>query len=127
MFEVAEQLLKRAKEGKLIWDKGLRGDAFMVRLPDSTLVISRLSWLPGPPPKPPGLPKLPELPDLRKVSTYGFRLELFDENGAMVGSLASTLGDPEHKVLRDIYEIAESSQPDIEENINKALDYLKSR
>jgi hypothetical protein len=125
MFEVAEQLLIRAKEGKLVWHGSPGVAAFLVRLDDLTLLIARLSWMPGPPPAPPGLTKLPKLPDLRKVSTYGFRLELLDGTGAVVGKLFSTPGDPEHKVLREIYEIAESGQPDIEGNIDKALEYLK--
>ena len=43
----------------------------------------------------------------------------------MIGSLAATAGDPEHKVLRDIYELAEGVESDIDARIDKALEYLK--
>ena len=75
---------------------------------------------------------LPSLPDLRSISAYGYRLELFDEGGTMIGSMSATGGDPQHKVLREIYELAEGTydvpegkEGDLEVGINKALDYLK--
>jgi hypothetical protein len=124
MIELAEQLLKRAREGSFAWEKAAGKDSYMVHFPDMAVAIARLSWLPGPPPAPPGLPSPP---DLRRISAYGFRLELFDESGAMIGSLAATAGDPEHKVLRDIYELAEGTYTDIDGSIDKALEYLRER
>lgn len=124
MIELAEQLSKRARDGKVTFEKAPGEDSYRVRFPDMAVVIARLSWLPAPPPPPPGFPPLP---DLRRVSTYGFRLELFDdESGAMIGSLAATTGDPEHKVLRDIYQIAEGAESDVEAKIDKALKYLSA-
>ena len=87
-----------------------------------SLSISRLSWLPGPPPK---SPRFPEFPDLRKVSTYGYRLDLFEEQGPMIGSLAATTADPEYTTLRGIYELAEGEENNAQDKIRKALDYLK--
>lgn len=129
MAQLADHLLLKAKDGNLLWVKADGKDAFMVSFPEVLIAISRLSWLPAPPPAPPGLPRLP---DLRKASTFGYRLELFDESGTMIGSLAATAGDPEHKLLREIYELAEGFHevPEGEElqteaGINKALEYLK--
>ena len=123
MIEVAEQLLEKVRREKVTWVKATDNDAYYVRLPDGmSLAISRLSWLPGPPPKPPGLPMLP---DLRKVSTYGYRLELFEEQGPMIGSLAATTGDPEYTTLRRIYELAEGEKDNAEDKIKTALNYLK--
>lgn len=122
MIELAEKLLERAQEGNVAWSKALGKDSYMVRFPDMAVAIARLSWLPGPPSPPPGLPSLP---DLRRVTTYGFRLELFDESGAMIGSLAATAGDPEHRLLSDIYHIAEAREGNIEAKIDKALEHLE--
>ena len=68
---------------------------------------------------------IPEFPDLSRVSTYGFRLELFEETGPMIGSLAATTGDPEYTTLRGIYELAAGEGEDAQDKIGKALDYLK--
>ena len=129
IVEVADQLLQRAKAGKVPWQKADGKDTYLVSFPEISLGISRLSWLPGPPPAPPGLPSLP---DLRSISAYGYRLELFDESGAMIGSMAATGGDPQHKVLREIFELAEGTcevpegkESDLEVGINKALEHLK--
>jgi len=123
MKEVAEQLLEKARRAKLIWVGPTDQDAYYVSLPDGmSLCISRLSWLPGPPRT---LPGLPELPDLRRVSTYGYKLELFDEKGPMIGSLAGTTGDVEYTTLREIYELAENERDDTQGKLSKALDYLK--
>jgi hypothetical protein len=128
MTELAERLLQKAKSGNLPWQKAQGKDAYLVSFPEVTITISRLSWLPSPPPAPPGLPPLP---DLRKISTFGYRLELF-ESGAMIGSFAATGGDPEHKLLRQIFELAEGLHegPEGEEHqtevgIDKALEYLQ--
>lgn len=123
MKDVAEQLLEKARLAKFDWVKATNNDVYYVLLPDGmSLAISRLSWLPGPPPIPDGLP---ELPDLRRVSTYGYKLELFDEKGPMISSLAATTGDPEYTTLRAIYELAEGEGDDAQDKIGKALDYLK--
>ncbi len=142
MIEVAEQLLEKARREKVAWVKATYNDAYYVVLPDGmSLAITRLSWLSGPPPKPPGLP---ELPDLRKATTYGYRLDLFEdqgpmiaataadpvitigyEQGPMIGSLAATAADPEYTTLRGIYELAEGEGNNVQDKIRKALDYLK--
>lgn len=120
MRDVAEQLLEKVRRAKLPWIKATNNAAYYVPLPDGmSLNISRLSWLPGPP------PGIPELPDLRRVSTYGYRLELFDEKGPMVGSLAATAGDNEYTVLREIYEIAEGEVDNTQDKIEQALNYIK--
>jgi len=123
MIEVAEQLFEKARRGEVDWVGPSDNDAYYVRLPDGmSLAISRLSWLPGPPPTPPGIR---QLPDLRRVSTYGYRLELFEETGPMIGSLAATTGDPEYTTLRGIYELAEGNEDGTRDKIDKALGYLK--
>ena len=123
MIAVAEQFLEKARHGNLAWVGPTNNDAYFVGLPDGmSLTISPMSWLPGPPLTPPGLP---ELPDLRRVSTYGYRLELFDEIGPMIGSLAATVGDPEYTTLRGIYELAQDDGDDSRAKIEKALNYLK--
>jgi len=123
MKEVAEQLFETARRAELAWVGPSEHDAYYVLLPDGmSLGISRMSWLPGPPPTPQGLP---DLPDLRRVSTYGYRLELFEEKGPMIGSLAATTGDPEYTILRGIYELAQGEGDDAQVKIEKALNYLK--
>lgn len=120
MKDVAEQLLEKVRRAKLPWVKATNNDIYYVPLPDGmSLSISRLSWLPGPP------PGIPELPDLRKVSTYGYRLELFDENGPMIGSLAASAGDHDYTVLREIYEIADGEGDNTQDKLEQALNYLK--
>ncbi|MCH7735713.1 MAG: hypothetical protein IH961_10935 [Chloroflexi bacterium] len=123
MIEVAEQLLEKARRGDLAWAGPTNKDAYYLRLPDGmSLAISPMSWLPGPPVTPPGLP---ELPDLRRVSIYGYRLELFEEKGPMIGSLAATVGDPEYSTLLAVYELAQDDGDDSQVKIEKALNYLK--
>ena len=121
--EVADQLLEKARRAELAWVGPTDHDAYYVPLPDGmSLCISRLSWLPGPPP---ALPGLPDLPDLRRVTTYGYKLELFDESGPMIGSLAGTTGDVEYRTLREMFELAEGEKDDAQDKLEKALDYLK--
>ena len=123
MIEVAEQLLGRVKAGTVAWKKDFGNQRYLLGFPDMALAISRLSWLPGPPPPPPGLPALP---DLRSLGTYGYKLELLDENGWLIESLAATVGDPEHRVLKEIYDVAAVGEQNIDASIDKALDYLKN-
>lgn len=123
MIEVAEQLLDRAKAGTVAWQREFGNQRYLLGFPDMAIAISRLSWLPGPPLPPPGLPTLP---DLRSLGTYGYKLELLDENGGLIESLAATVGDPEHRVLKEIYDVAEVGERSIDESIDKALSYLKN-
>ncbi len=123
MIEVAEQLLEKLQREKVDWAPATNNDVYYTKLTDGmSLSITRLSWLPGPPSK---TPILAELPDLRKVSTYGYRLDLYEERGPMIGSLAATTADPEYSTLRGIYELAEGEEDDAQDKIKKALDYLK--
>ena len=77
MIDLAEQLLKQAEAKKIAWAKAIGRDVYLLRLPDMSLTITRVSLLPGPPPP---LPGLPALPDLRGIATLGYKLELFEGN-----------------------------------------------
>jgi len=123
MIEVAEQLLKRAKAGTVGWKKDFGDQRYLLVFPDMAFAISRLSWLPRPPLPPPGFPTPPVL---RGLGTYGYKLELLDQNGGLIESLAATVGDPEHRMLKDIYEVAEIGEQNIDASIDKALEYLKN-
>ena len=62
------------------------------------------------------------------AADYLFRL--INDEGEDVDSLYVATGDREHPaylLLREIYALARGQAVDVEGNINKALDFLKSR
>ena len=64
MEEIADQLLKNAREGKVEWVNSPHRDAYQVKVPDGSLVIMRLD-------------------------SQAYRLDLNDDQGNSLESLAS--------------------------------------
>jgi hypothetical protein len=100
MIELAEELLRSAKAGKLHWKEGVRKESYAVDFPDMSILIAR---------RPVGI----------------FRLTLLNDRGEAVESLSSDLMDNTTKTLQKIYNIAQQQALDVTGDIEKALTYLK--
>ena len=98
MSQLAIQLLSSA--ARLKWEEGVDQDAFTARLPDVSLVIWR-----GP---------------LKEIV-----LDLVNDEGDVIESLSSN-GNPQMQTtLQRIHDIARRSVFEIDQNIDKALEYLR--
>jgi hypothetical protein len=106
MLELAEELLRRPKDGKVFWEKRPLLDSYEVKFPDISLVISRLG------------------------SSY--ILNLVNAQGTTIESLVSERRTtPAVEVihyfplLKEIFELAQHQAQNVEENIDKALECLR--
>lgn len=106
MLELAEELLSRSKDGKVLWEKRPLVDSYEVKFPDISLVISRVG------------------------SSY--ILNLVNAQGTTIESLVSERrATPAVEVinyfplLKEIFELAQHQAQNVEENIDKALEYLR--
>ncbi len=107
MIELANQLLETAQAGKVMWGEGLNSDSYRADLPNVSIVITRTQ------------------PD-----PEAYRLDLIDGKGRKIESLATdTLSYidsiPQRQALRQIHDIARRHVLDIDQNIEKALEYLR--
>ena len=108
MIELARQLLETSRAGKVMWGEGLHSDSYRADLPNVSLVITRTRFDPE-----------------------AYRLDLFDDKGRKIESLAADPLDhpfpdhPEEEVMRLIHDIARRHVLDIDQNIDKALEYLR--
>lgn len=98
MNEIAEELLRLSREGKLKWEQTVRDDRYRIDFPDVSLAIA-------------------------KVDVFEcYQLDLVNETGAIIDTLATPFESPSFE-LKEIYELAETYVR--EAGINRALDYLK--
>ena len=100
MLELAQELLSSSKAEKIEW--GAYGpDRFKVDIPNMTIMVSRLG------------------------REYSLRLD--NSDGVLLDTLysESPIGDPTHPILRELFELARKQTLNVDENINKALQFLK--
>ena len=107
--EVASELLRRSRDGKIPWKQTRRDNEYRVSFPDVSLAISRASG--------------------------HYQLDLINESGSVIGSLEysplSLFSETEEtealesrkETLKEIYDLAEAHVQ--EEVAQKALQYLK--
>jgi len=102
MMHLAEELLQRAKSGKIAWEVGVMRNAFGVSLPDMSLTISREGAL--------------------------YTLSLLGEDKRTVDRLYSSKPyDPAFRILQSIYDLARGrTAPRQDESVDKAVGYLKA-
>jgi hypothetical protein len=102
MAELAQQLLETARAGKVKWEEGLKSDSYRANLPDISLVITR-------------------------TNQEDYRLDLINDKGRIIESIASgpLLPSQVRQTMEQIHEIARRSVLAIDQNIDKALEYLR--
>ncbi len=104
MIELADELLRNARAGKLDWEVQEYPEeiSYTVYFPDVSLSI-----------------------------TYNrmndFALELINAEGEMIESLHSSIAPQVWERLNEIYGLARRQTLDIDGNINRALGYLRRR
>ena len=102
MDEVAQELLRKSKDGKLQWEESGKRGSYRVIFPDVVLAISR---------------------DFPTEEDSDLTLELISEAGRVIDSLETTPEDPMHSTLSQMFDLAQQGIRD--SGIDKALDYLK--
>ena len=102
MMHLAEELLQRAKGGKIAWQVGLMRNSFGVSLPDMSINISREGAL--------------------------YTLSLLGEDERTIDRLYSSKPfDPAFRTLQAIYDLARGkTAPRQDDNVDKAVGYLKA-
>ena len=102
MMHLADELLQRAKSGKIAWEVGLMRNAFGVTLPDMSIMISREGAL--------------------------YTLSLLGEDKRVIDRLYSSKAyDPAFRVLLEIYDLARGrTAPRQDDNVDQAVGYLKA-
>tara|TARA_B100000315_G_C14066824_1_gene358781 strand:- start:44 stop:373 length:330 start_codon:yes stop_codon:yes gene_type:complete len=103
MFEVAQELLIRARDHKVSWEETSWRGTYRVVFPDVVLTIPRT---------------YPTLED------SGLSLKLMSETGRVVDSLDIEPDNDGYAALSQIFDFAEQYVRDT--GVNKALHYLKS-
>ncbi|MDA1219242.1 MAG: hypothetical protein O2909_07355 [Chloroflexi bacterium] len=102
MLELAEEVLAQSKAGKVKWEEITNTDAYGVKFPDIGLGIVR-------------------------ISGAEYLLQLRDIGGKLLDSLSGRRGSEEYNMLQEIYNLARGEALSVEENIDKALNYLKGQ
>ena len=102
MMHLAEELLQRAKSGKIAWEVGPMRNAFDVTLPDMSIKISREGAL--------------------------YTLSLLGEDKRTIDRLYSSKPyDPAFKILQSIYDLARGrTAPCQDDTVDRAVGYLKA-
>ena len=102
MMHLADELLQRAKSGKIAWEVGLMRNMFGVTLPDMSIMISREGSL--------------------------YTLSLLGEDKRIIDRLYSSKAyDPAFRILQEIYDLARGrTAPRQDDTVDKAVGYLKS-
>jgi len=102
MMKLAEELLQRAKSGKIAWEVGLMQNSYGVSLPDMSINISREGPL--------------------------YTLSLLGEDERTIDRLYSSKAyDPAFRILQAIYDLARGrTAPRQDETVDKAVGYLKA-
>ena len=102
MMNLAEELLERAKNGKIAWEVGLMRNAFGFSLPNMSIMISREGPL--------------------------YTLSLLGEDQRIVDRLYSSKAyDPAFRLLQEIYDLARGrTAPRRDDTVDKAVGYLRA-
>lgn len=102
MMHLAEELLQRAKSGKIAWEVGLMRNTFGVSLPDMSIMINREGPL--------------------------YTLSLLGEDKRTIDRLYSSKPyDPAFRMLQSIYDLARGrTAPRRDDTVDKAVGYLKA-
>ena len=102
MIQLAGELLRRAKLGKVCWEVGEMRNSYWVTLPDMALIISREGAL--------------------------YTLSLVGDDRRIIDRLYSAKAlDPEFQMLQGIYDLARGrTLPSSGETVERAMGYLKS-
>ena len=102
MVHLAEELLQRAKSGKIAWEVGAMRNAFGVSLPDMSIKICREGAL--------------------------YTLSLLGLDDRTIDRLYSSKPyEPEFHMLQEIYDLARGrTAPRRDDNVEKAMGYLKA-
>lgn len=102
MLELAGELLRRAKVGKVAWEVGEMRNSYGVTLPDMSLIISREGAL--------------------------YTLSLVGDDRRIIDRLYSAKAyDPEFNLLQGIYDLARGrTLPSSGETVDRAMGYLRS-
>ncbi len=100
MAELANQLVSSARRGKLVWKEGLQRNSYVVRMPEVSLTIV-------------------------DKGDFWLALELTNQQGDVVDFLSSFDDRGAEPTLREIYNIARRSVLNADQNIDKALEYLR--
>lgn len=102
MLELAEELLRRAKVGKVSWEVGAMRNSYGVTLPDLSLIISREGAL--------------------------YTLSLVGDDRRIIDRLYSSKAfEPEFQLLQGLYDLARGrTLPSSSETVERAMGYLKS-
>ena len=102
MMHLAEELLQRARSGKISWEVGPMRNAFGVTLPDMSIMVSREGPL--------------------------YTLSLLGEENRTIDRLYSSKAyDPAFRILQEIYDLARGrTAPRRDETVDKAVGYLKA-
>ena len=105
MIELADQVLRSTRAGKLNWQEGVRRNSYTVHFPDISLSI---------------------VENRDRLLT----LELINDKGTVIETLSrhdlGDFGDSEDDgaKLREIYDIARRQAVDVDGTIGKAIEYL---
>ena len=102
MMHLAEELLQRAKSGKIAWEVGLMRNTFGVSLPEMSITISREGAL--------------------------YTLSLLGEDQRTIDRLYSSKPyDPVFRILQSIYDLARGrTAPRQADTVDRAVGYLKA-
>ena len=102
MMHLAEELLQRARNGKIAWEVGIMRNSYGVSLPDMSIDISREGPL--------------------------YTLSLLGEDKRTIDRLYSSKPyDPAFRILQTIYDLARGrTAPHSNDTVDKAVGYLKT-
>ena len=121
MHELSEELLLQTQEGKVTWEE-MEGsqDTYKVTFTDIALVISKWaplsqsSWQP-----------LRDFSNSLNLDIATYSLELCNDSGEVEERLVAIPGQATHRVLREVFDLAQRQASPAGRNIEKALEYLR--
>ena len=102
MIELANELLRNARAGKLDWEEDSEDDGFTIDFPDVSLSIVN-------------------------QGDSIFTLQLINDEGDVIEEISASQVHPTGKTLQEIYDLAKRQVWNIDGNIDKALGYLRRR
>jgi hypothetical protein len=119
--EVAAELLKQARAGKISWQtvEG-RENAFQASFPDTSVVVSRWSLLHDAP-----WATLRDLANGFGPDVAAYRLEVLDQSGEVVESLLTVPGQLAYRNLREAFDLAKQRISPTEESVDRVLEHLR--
>ncbi|HEU0021266.1 MAG TPA: hypothetical protein VFR55_06290 [Dehalococcoidia bacterium] len=119
--EVAAELLKQARAGKISWQivEG-RESAYQASFPDTSLVVSRWSLLHDSP-----WATVRDLSNSFGPDFSTYRLEVLNDSGEIVESLITVPGQFAYRNLREVFDLAKGRTSPTEESIDRVLEHLR--